>query len=74
MAPFIETRMTDDEQRTQAVEAKIVRRTVKLNGYFPSIDTRRMVAKIDGILFHIRGVEADSMKYSTRLRLEILTP
>lgn len=74
IAAFIETRMTDDERRTNNVLAKIIRRTLKLNGYFPTIDTRRMVAVVDGTTYEIRGVEHDSEKFSTRLRLEILTP
>ncbi len=74
LAPFIETRITDTERRTTQVETKQVQRTCKLSGYYPQIDTRRMVAVIDAIVYSIRANEPDSESLSTRIRLEILTP
>lgn len=74
VGPFIDTRLTDNERRTDSVTSHILSRRCKLGGYYPTIDTRRMVALIDNTTYQIRGVEHDSEHTHTSLRLEILTP
>lgn len=74
LGPFIDTRLTDTEHRTQSILSKSLSRRCKLGGYYPAIDTRRMVAVVDGSLYQIRGVEHDSERAHTSLRLEVITP
>lgn len=70
MAPIIDARPTDEEIRTTGLRLEHSKRILKLNGYFPQIVNRAMQAVVDGVTFEIRGVEADSQSFSTRLRLE----
>jgi hypothetical protein len=74
MAPLIELRPTDDESRIAQIEDRNQRRQIKLNGYFPTIVSRTMQAVVDGKIWPIRGVEHDSLHFSTRLKVEIVTP
>lgn len=52
----------------------VLKRTVKLNGYYPTIQVRTHRAVVDGVAYLIRGVEHDSERYSTRLQVEVLKP
>lgn len=74
LGPFIDTRLTDNERRTDNVISHVLSRRCKLGGYYPDIDTRRMVASVDGNVYQIRGIEHDSERAHTSLRLEVITP
>lgn len=75
LAPFIETRITDDEYRRNDLTSEVKRRTAKLNGnYATQINPVTMVAVIDNIRYSITAVETDSEGFSTRIKLEIVTP
>lgn len=65
---------TDKEQRSALVTQQSVNRTIKLNGYFPTILPQTYRAVVDGVIYHIRGVEHDSERYSTRLLALNITP
>ena|ERR1017187_2357625 len=74
MAPIMLYRPTDDEIRTSEVEEVFERRQLLLNGFFPQIVNRIMQAVVDGVVWPIRGVESDSQRLNTRLKLEQITP
>jgi len=73
IGPLIEVRPTDDEIRAGGVVEEYRRRQCKLDGFFPNIQPSGMQAVVDGVVYPIRGVEHDSEKFSTRLKLEVLT-
>lgn len=66
--------ITDKETRSGGIVSRVVERLLKLDGYYPQIDTRRMQAVVDGVVYQIRGVDSDSQHFNTRLRLEIVKP
>jgi hypothetical protein len=74
MAPIMLYRPTDDEIRTSEVEEVFERRQLLLNGFFPQIVNRIMQAVVDGVVWPIRGVESDSQRLNTRLKLEQISP
>lgn len=66
---------TDDETRTSALTSGKESRTLLINGYYIGlIESDTMWAIVDGVTYHIRGVESDSEMHYTRLRLEAMTP
>jgi hypothetical protein len=74
MAPYNYRTPADGEDITSAVIEGKTLRNLKINGYFPEIEARTMVAIVDGVEYMIRTVEADSQMYCTRLKLEIVEP
>lgn len=74
IGPIIKERPTDDEIRTQDIYSDFTRRYLKLNKYCPEIMERIQQAVVDDVTYEIRGVEHDSERFSTRLRLEIIEP
>ncbi len=74
ISPLIELRPTDTERRGTEVIKLITVRQCKLNGYFPSIVADTHYAQVDGTNFPIIGVEHDGNRFSTRLRLQVVTP
>lgn len=74
IAPDQRISPTDTEKRTMETIEGVLKRTVKLNGYYPTIKARANRAVVDGTAYLIRGVEHDSERYSTRLQVEIVTP
>jgi hypothetical protein len=74
LAPLIQERATNDENRTNMVRQITHRGNLKLNGFFPEIIPSEMEAVVDGTVWEIRGVENDGSNFSTRLRVEILKP
>ncbi len=73
-AALILIRPTDKEDRTQKILSTDTQRQVKLLGFYPQIVAEQMEAIVDGVTFQIVGVEADSLSFSTRLKLEIIKP
>lgn len=74
LAPESDNTLVDNEVRDSSITSNYSRRRLKLNGYFPTIVAIRMVAVVDGVMYKIRGIEADSQSLLTRLRVEIITP
>jgi Glu-tRNA(Gln) amidotransferase subunit E-like FAD-binding protein len=74
LGPIIEIRPSDNEVRTQDVQESYVRRQLKLNAYLPQIRERVHQAVVDGEVYPIMGVESDSEKFSTRLKVERVSP
>lgn len=74
LGPLVDYTPTDDERRGVNITGGIQRRNLKLNGYFPEIKASSMWAKVDGVTYAIVGVDSDSTKFSSRLRLEIVEP
>ena len=74
IGPLIELRPTDTERRGAEVSKLITVRQCKLNGYFPSIVANTHFAQVDDVDYPIIGVEHDGNRFSTRLRLEVVTP
>ena len=74
LGPLIRERPTDLERRGSDVSSLKTSRQCKLNGYFPQIVANTMVAQVDDISYSIVGVEHDGSRFTTRLRLEIVTP
>lgn len=72
IAPVSATNITDKEVRTESVQALYSLRELKLNGYYPLIQARVMLAHVDGVRYQIRGVEHDSEHFSTRLLVETI--
>lgn len=56
------------------ITANVVRRFVRLNGYFPDINTRDMQAYIDGKVWEIRAIQADSEGFATLIIVEEIRP
>lgn len=74
LGPIIEIRPTDNQLRSDPITEVQKQRQCKLLGYFPMAVPYAMEAIVDGEVFRIDGVEADSVKFSTRLRLEVVKP
>ncbi len=74
IGPIIEVRPSDDEIRVTNVIEQYRRRQLKLNKYLPQIVPREMQALVDGVYYPIRGLEHDGSKFTTRLKLEVITP
>lgn len=74
LAPIIFVRPTSDEIRDSKILESYDRTQLKINRYLPAITSRDMVAVVDGVTWPIRGVEADSSSFSTRLKLEKVKP
>jgi len=74
IGPLIELRPTDTERRGAEVVKLVQVRQCKLNGYFPTIIANQHLAQVDGTDFPIIGVEHDGNRFSTRLRLQVITP
>lgn len=74
LAPIIFVRPTADEIRDSKIQESYDRTQIKINRYLPSIEQRDMYALVDGVIWPIRGVEADSSDFSTRLKLERIRP
>lgn len=72
--PVSGIRVTDLEERNSNIQSTVEKRTCKLNGYFPTIQVRGNVARVNGEIWQIRGVEHDYLKFSTRLSLEQVSP
>jgi hypothetical protein len=72
LAPMSETSTRDNEIRTMPISTSQSERILKLNGYFPKIIVGTHSARVDGKVYNILGVEADSQKWSTRLYVEIV--
>lgn len=63
---------SDNEHRSLESIESVLKRTVKLNGYYPAIQPRLHRAVVDGVPYMIRGVEHDSERFSTRLMVELI--
>lgn len=74
LAPLIEIRPTDNENRTNRVQSEYANRVCRLNGHFPDIEVRRHRAVVDNVEWNIRGIEHDGSRKYTRLRLEVIKP
>lgn len=73
IGPLITVRPTSAEVPQDTVTGQVVRRQLKLNGYFPGITVLQQ-AVVDGVAYPINGVESDGSKFSTRLYLEVVEP
>lgn len=65
---------TDNERKSMETAATVTKRTVKLNGYYPTIKPRNHRAVVDGVAYWIRGVESDSERAHTWLQCEMMLP
>ncbi len=61
-----------DEKRAAGLISQFKGAKCKLNAYLPNLDIRIYQAVVDGVVFQIRGVDADALDFSTELRLEIV--
>ena len=73
LGALIRLRPTDTQVRTGGVEDVRTLRQCRLNGYFPVV-VPGMQAVVDSVIYPIIGVDCDSLRFSTRLRLEIIEP
>lgn len=73
IAPVSQLNVSDKEARAETIQALYSQRELKLNGFFPQIQPRTMLAFVDGVRYEIRGVESDSQSFSTRMLVEIIS-
>lgn len=74
LSPMFRERPTDDIQRGGAVQEYHTRRDLLLNGDYHTILPDTMQAVVDGIVYPIRGLDADGNAFITRLKLEMVRP
>lgn len=74
LGPLFEVRPDDKEIRLDHITQLTLQREIKLNGYYPAILPHTMQAIVGGVTYNIAGTEADGNSFSTRLRVEIITP
>lgn len=62
-----------DEKRTDRTTTSYNQRVLIINAYLPALELAANAVEVDGVQYLIRGIDTDSQKFMTRLRVEIVT-
>lgn len=72
LGPAVVAEVPYEERRTDKSTVTYKQRTLLINKYLPSIVPYTNTCVVDGVPYLIRGMDSDSQKFMTRLRVEAL--
>lgn len=73
LGPVVLASAEYQEKRTDRTTTGYNQRILLINAYLPALELNTNAVLVDGVQYLIRGIDTDSQKFMTRLRVEIVS-